>query len=238
MSDKELILKYLPKYKHKKALNKLEKNYPVQYLIGNTEFVDNLIFINKNVLIPRFETEYLVEKTLAYIKKYNIKNPNIIDLCTGSGCIAISLKSKIKCRMTALDISKKAIKLAKKNAKYNNVVIDFICNDINKFNPEEKYDVIISNPPYVIEDEIIDIKTKYEPQIALFAKDNGLYFYKLILNKYKNNLKSNYLICFEIGMTQGDYIAEFAKKLYPDALVSVEKDLTGKDRYVFITNYE
>lgn len=233
-----MIFKYVPKYKQKRAFKQLKKNYPIQYIIGNTQFVDNLIFINKNVLIPRFETEYLVEKTLNYLKKYNISQPNIIDLCTGSGCIAIAIKSKIDCNMSALDISKKAINLAKRNAKYNKVDIDFICKDIKKYNPKNTFDIIISNPPYIMEDEIVDIKTKYEPQIALFASDEGLYFYKLILNKYSNYLNNKYLICFEIGMTQGKAIRNISKEIFPDATIIIEQDLTGKDRYIFITNYE
>ena len=226
------------KYKHKRAIKLLDKNYPVQYIIGNTEFVDNLIFVNKNVLIPRFETEYLVEKTLNYIQKYQIKRPKIIDLCTGSGCIAIALKSKINCTITGIDISNKAIKLAKKNAKYNKVDINFIVKDIDKYFPKEKYDIIISNPPYVKYDEIVDFKTRFEPKKALYAEDNGLYFYKVILNKYKDNINSKYLFCFEIGITQGKEIQKFAKELYPEANIFIEKDLTNRDRYIFITNFE
>lgn len=238
MSDKELIIKYLEPKKQKKAFKKLAKGYPVQYLIGNVEFYDTTIFVNKNVLIPRFETEYLVEKTINYLNKYQIDNPNILDLCTGSGCIAISLKTHISSSVDALDISSKSIKIAKKNAKYNKVAINFIVSDLERFQPIKKYSLIIANPPYVDITKEIDPKTKFEPAIALYAPLNGLYFYEIILKKYQEYLEDKYLFAFEIGEEQAKEITNIAKKYYKNAKILVEKDLCGKDRYLFITNCE
>lgn len=238
MSDKELIIKYLEPKKQKKAFKKLAKGYPVQYLIGNVEFYDTTIFVNKNVLIPRFETEYLVEKTINYLNKYQIDNPNILDLCTGSGCIAISLKTHISSSVDALDISSKSIKIAKKNAKYNKVAINFIVSDLERFQPIKKYSLIIANPPYVDITKEIDPKTKFEPAIALYAPLNGLYFYEIILKKYQEYLEDKYLFAFEIGEEQAKEITNIAKKYYNNAKILVEKDLCGKDRYLFITNCE
>lgn len=238
MSDKELIIKYLEPKKQKKAFKKLAKGYPVQYLIGNVEFYDTTIFVNKNVLIPRFETEYLVEKTINYLNKYQIDNPNILDLCTGSGCIAISLKTHISSSVDALDISSKSIKIAKKNAKYNKVAINFIVSDLERFQPIKKYSLIIANPPYVDITKEIDPKTKFEPAIALYAPLNGLYFYEIILKKYQEYLEDKYLFAFEIGEEQAKEITNIAKKYYKNAKIMVEKDLCGKDRYLFITNCE
>lgn len=238
MSDKELIIKYLEPKKQKKAFKKLAKGYPVQYLIGNVEFYDTTIFVNKNVLIPRFETEYLVEKTINYLNKYQIDNPNILDLCTGSGCIAISLKTHISSSVDALDISSKSIKIAKKNAKYNKVAINFIVSDLERFQPIKKYSLIIANPPYVDITKEIDPKTKFEPAIALYAPLNGLYFYEIILKKYQEYLEDKYLFAFEIGEEQAKEITNIAKKYYKNAKILVEKDLCGKDRYFFITNCE
>ena len=238
MSDKELIIKYLEPKKQKKAFKKLAKGYPVQYLIGNVEFYDTTIFVNKNVLIPRFETEYLVEKTINYLNKYQIDNPNILDLCTGSGCIAISLKTHISSSVDALDISSKSIKIAKKNAKYNDVDINFVVSDLENFEPDKKYDLIIANPPYVDITKEIDPKTKFEPAIALYAPLNGLYFYEIILKKYQRYLEDRYLLAFEIGEEQAKEISNIAKKYYKNAKILVEKDLCGKDRYLFITNCE
>lgn len=238
MSDKDLIIKYVEPKKQKKAFKKLAKGYPVQYLIGNVEFYDTTIFVNKNVLIPRFETEYLVEKTINYLNKYQIDNPNILDLCTGSGCIAISLKTHISSSVDALDISSKSIKIAKKNAKYNKVAINFIVSDLERFQPIKKYSLIIANPPYVDITKEIDPKTKFEPAIALYAPLNGLYFYEIILKKYQEYLEDKYLFAFEIGEEQAKEITNIAKKYYKNAKILVEKDLCGKDRYLFITNCE
>ena len=236
MTDEDLIKKYVPKEKQKIALEKLESGYPVQYIIGNVEFYDSIIKVNEDVLIPRFETEYLVDKTIKYITKLNITNPNILEIGTGSGCIAIALKKHLNCEIDAIDISDKAISLAKENATINNINISFIIKDIHEFNSNKKYDLIISNPPYVPFNSNVDEKIKYEPQNAIYAKDNGLYFYDLILKKIKNNLKDNYLIAFEIGDKEGQEITKIIKKYLPNAYILLEKDYNNYDRYLFISN--
>lgn len=238
MNDYDLLRKYVDESKWKKSFKLLNQGYPVQYIIGNVEFINNIIFVNKNVLIPRFETEYLVEKTLKYIKKYNINNPKILDLCTGSGCIAISIASELNTTVDALDISKKALRLAKKNALHNKVNVNFFKSDLEKFVPNKKYDVIISNPPYVSFNEDVDPKTYYEPSLALYAIDNGLYYYKAIFNRYKKYLSDKYILAFEIGETEGISLLDYAKVSFPKANIWIEKDLNNKDRYLFITNFE
>ncbi len=217
---------------------KLNNNYPVQYLIGNVNFFGIDILVNESVLIPRYETELLVEKTIKLIKKYNINNPKILDIGTGSGCIAISLAKSLQSQVTGLDISKKALEVAEENAKQNNADIKFYQKDILEENIVDNYDVIVSNPPYVMESEIVDPKTKYEPQNALFAKNNGLEFYEAIIKKSVSHLNKNGLIAFEIGMTQGDAVANIAKSYYPKAKILVEKDYSKRDRYVFVINKE
>ena len=216
-------------------MDKINNNYPVQYLIGYVNFYGYKINVNESVLIPRFETELLTKKTIDYINKYNIK-PNIIDICTGSGCIAVMLSKELNSHVDALDISSDAIKVAKTNAKENNSDITFINEDIKLFNTNKKYNVLISNPPYVSYDEEVDIKTKYEPDIALYANDSGIEFYKIILNKSKDILEKNNIIAFEIGYTQGNIIKDLAQEIYPNAIITIEKDLDNKDRYVFIIN--
>ena len=238
MTDSELIKKYVDKKKWNKSFKLLKKGYPVQYIIGNVEFVNSLIYVNKHVLIPRFETEYLVDKVLKYIKKHNINNPNILDICTGSGCIAISIKKEIKCNMDALDKSKKAIKLARKNALYNNVDISFYIKYLRKFNTSIKYDIIISNPPYIKYNDSVDPLTKYEPSMALYAPNEGLYYYEYIFKHYENCLKDTYLLAFEIGKDQKEDLITIAKKIYKNNHIWVEKDLNNFDRYLFITNIE
>lgn len=223
------------KYKDniEEVLDKLEAHYPVQYLIGNVEFLNTIIYVDERVLIPRFETELLVEKTIRKLKKMKLENPNILELGTGSGCISIALKKNITCKVSAVDISENAIQVARENAKKNKVSIDFKVQDMLNTN-YEGYDLIISNPPYVSKTEPVGKETQYEPQNALFAKDNGLFFYQEIIKKISELSTKPKLIAFEIGMTQGSELLKFSKKYLSTMIPSIEKDLTGRDRYLFI----
>ena len=214
-------------------IKKLESYYPVQYLIGNVEFLNTIINVDERVLIPRFETELLVEKTIKRIIALNIQNPRIIDLGTGSGCIAISLKKNLPCFVTAIDISEQAIELAKENALKNQVEIEYEIENMINTNLEG-YDVIISNPPYVKETESVGEETKYEPQNALFAKNNGLYFYEEILKNISKLSTMPKLVVFEIGMSEGEDIKNLALKYLSTKKILIEKDLTNRDRYIFI----
>jgi release factor glutamine methyltransferase len=234
--DKDLIKKYIPEDKWEEAFKKLEEGYPVQYLIGNVEFYGTIIDVNENVLIPRFETEYLVDDLINLIKEYNFSNPKILDIGTGSGCISIALKKNIKCSIMGIDKSNSAIEVAKHNALKNKLDITFENISIEEYASKKKYDIIVSNPPYVRFDEEVDPKTKYEPQEALFAGDNGLYFYKLIINKSKELLNKKSIIAFEIGNGQASDIILLVKKVYPEANIISKKDLNGFERYIYIIN--
>lgn len=233
MTDIDYLKKY---YKGNmiEALNRLEDGEPVQYIVGNVDFYGYNFNINKDCLIPRFETEQLVEKTIDYINKLFDKKIDIVDLGTGSGCIAITLKKELDCNVTAVDISTNALKVARGNANKNNVLIDFIEGDMLK--PlNKKYDCIISNPPYISKDEeIMDIVKNNEPHIALYAENDGLYYYEEILKNANKYLKDKYLIAFEIGSQQGNKIKEMANLYLHRPLVKIEKDLQGLDRFVFI----
>lgn len=234
-NDWELLNK---KYKNMhRVIKKLNKHYPVQYLIGNVNFYGYEIIVNKNVLIPRFETETLVEKTIEYIKKYNLTDTFVLDVGTGSGCISVTLKKEIpSLNITAIDKSKKALKIAKKNIKKNKVDVNLINEDIFKYKPINKYGVLISNPPYLSFDEKIDKECKYEPRMALFARNDGLIFYENIIESSKKYMRNKSILAFEIGYLQGAYLKKFARKFYPNAIIKVEKDLANKDRYLFIIN--
>ena len=225
------------KYKNlNKVVKKLNKNYPVQYLIGNVNFYGYNIIVNKHVLIPRFETETLVEKTIEYIKKLKLENGSLIDLGTGSGCISIVLKKELETlNITGLDISNKALKLARKNAKNNKADINFIKENIFKFKPVNKYDILISNPPYITEDDEISPNIKYEPKKAIFTND-GLKYYRHIMSTCSNYLNKKNLIAFEIGDKQGKDLKKLAKDFFPKAKIKLERDLSGRDRYLFIIN--
>ena len=235
MTDFEYLKKYY-EGSFEEALEKLESGIPVQYIVGNVDFYGLNFYVNKNVLIPRFETEELVEKTINIINKKFNRKVDIIDLGTGSGCIAISLKKNVDCNMDAVDISLRAIKIAESNAIKNNAQINFYQRNMLN-NNDSLYDVIISNPPYISHtEEIMDIVKNNEPHIALYAKNNGLKLYEEILEKASSHLKKEFLIAFEIGCTQGNEIKELAFKYLDNINVKIEKDLQDKDRFIFITN--
>ena len=228
MNDIEYLKKYY-KGNIEEAIKRLEMGEPVQYIVGDVDFYGNIIKVDKRVLIPRFETEGLVEIALSYLKD----GDSIIDLGTGSGCIAITLKKKLPNSLVdAVDISNDALELAKDNAKLNNVVINFYNGDMLCTN--KKYDCIISNPPYIAyEEEVMDIVKNNEPNNALYADDNGLYFYEEILKNAKEYLNDKYYIFFEMGYNQGESIKSIALN-YLDCTVEIKKDLQGFDRYVII----
>jgi len=215
-----------------KVVEKIEAGYPVQYLIGHVNFCGLRIDVNKHVLIPRFETEYLIEKTINYIDKFGFEEASLIDIGTGSGCIAIALKKEFyDMDVTAIDISAKAINLAKKNAKYNKCKINFIKKNMFKYNLINKYNVLISNPPYMLETDDVDPKLKYEPSIAIYG---GLEYFEQIFKIAKESLYEKYLIALEIHEDLGKEVLSLAKKRFPKAKIKLEKDLTKKDRYLFI----
>lgn len=234
MTDREYLEKHLDASMLETGLKRLEMGEPLQYIIGNVNFCGNTINVDSNVLIPRFETELLVDKTIKYIEKYFSNDIKILDIGTGSGAIAITLKKKLNCLVDAVDISGNALEAARENASLNGVSINFSLSDMLE-NVISKYDVIISNPPYIAYDEEIeDIVRNNEPAIALFAENNGLEFYEKILSKASKNINDKALIAFEIGRSQGEAITEIAKEYFPSARVSVEKDYPGEDRFVFI----
>lgn len=237
MSDYEYLEKYLEPSKLEAGLKRLEKGEPVQYIVGNVDFFDLNLNVNENVLIPRFETEELVEKLIKYITEYFNYPIKILDMGTGSGCIALTLKKKLNnCTIDASDISIKALEVAKENATKNNLDVNFIESDIFN-NINSKYDCLVSNPPYIAYDEeIMDIVKNNEPKNALYADNNGLYFYEQILKNAKDYLNEKNIIAFEMGEHQGEKIKNIALKYFPNSKVIIEKDLQLRDRFVFIFN--
>ena len=180
------------------ALERLKTHEPIQYILGKTNFMDLEFKVNSSVLIPRPETEDLVRLIL----KEDFDGKEILDIGTGSGCIAISLAKNLpNSKVTALDISSDALKVAKENAEINNVSIEFINADIFEYKSDKKYDVIVSNPPYVTESEKSQMKQNvldFEPGLALYVKENNpLLYYFEIINLFKDNLEG-YLF-FEIN---------------------------------------
>lgn len=220
------------------AIKRLENGEAAQYIVGNANFYGYILDIDKRVLIPRRETEELVEEVLKRSKKFT--NPTIIDVGTGSGAIAITFSKELNMHVYASDISKEALEVAKYNSIKNSANITFLEGDMLEpyIKNDIKVDIIVSNPPYIKEDEEIEeVVKKNEPHIALYAKNNGLEFYESILKDARKVLNNKYLIAFEIGQTQGNNIKKLVNKYLPRALVEIKKDLSGKNRMLFVYNY-
>ncbi len=226
------------KYSEKTLIKYLNNDYPYQYLIGNVEFYNSTIIVNGDVLIPRWETEELVNRVVIKLNEANYKPHKGLDICTGSGCIAISLSKAFNIEFDAIDNSKKALAVAKKNSLTNNANINVIRADVLTDDIKGTYDVIISNPPYVSFDEEVGKETKYEPQSAIFADHKGLLFYEVLLKKIKEHTDNKYFIAMEIGPSLKDDIRKIAEDNYKDSKIYFEKDLNDRDRYLFITNIE
>jgi len=215
------------------ALQRLQNEEPIQYILGKTEFYGFSFLVNKNTLIPRPETEELVETILEGANAF--KALQILDIGTGSGCIPISLAKKLpKATIFAIDVSKEALAIAKKNASRNNVAINFLQEDILKTEIlAQKFDIIVSNPPYVRALEKVAIKNNVlanEPHLALFVEDNNpLIFYDKIANLAKKYLRKNGMLYFEINEYLGkEMIDLLVLKGFKD--IQLKKDLFGKDR--------
>lgn len=215
-------------------MSKLEEYLPIQYITNKQEFMKLKFFVNENVLIPRSDTEILVEEIIQNYKNEKVK---ILDLCTGSGCIAISLKKYIEnSKIYAIDISEEALKVAKQNAINNEADITFLKSDIFSNIKEEKFDVIVSNPPYIKTEVInnLDKEVKKEPLIALDGGNDGLYFYKKIIEEGYKFLNENGTIFFEIGYDQKDEIINIVKNDTKYEVVKTKKDLGNNDRIIVI----
>lgn len=223
------------KEKYLSQLEVLSTNKPIQYVIGTSNFYGNDYIVNENTLIPRFETEELVEKTLEYIKKlFPNQDLNIIDLGTGTGCIGITIKKHLPIsNVTLVDISKETLEVAKENAKRLNVEVNIV--ESNFFdNISGTFDVVISNPPYIKENEEIEaIVSENEPHLALYAGLDGLDAYRKIITTIKPHLNSHYLIAFEIGCTQKEAITKLLKENLEDINIICYKDLQERDRMIF-----
>ncbi len=221
---------------YKDSLKSLSENRPIQYVIGHVNFYGLIFKVNKNVLIPRFETEELVQNIKNYIENKKLYNAKIIDLGCGSGVIGLTLKHFFKdTDVTLVDISEKALKVAEDNAKTLGLNVNFIKSDWFSNIPIDKYDIIVSNPPYIkTEEEIEDIVKNNEPHLALYGGKDGLDCYRNILKDINNYLNVNYLIAFEIGYLEGEELKKIIKNIIPNSKITIKKDLSNKDRMLFV----
>lgn len=233
--DKKELIK-LNKW-NKLTMSLLEKDYPVQYIIGYVDFYGLKINVNEFTLIPRYETEYLIELTIKEIQQMNLTNLNILDLCTGSGAIGLTLKSLLpSSEVTLSDISKDALMVANKNKNELNLDVNIIESDLFK-NIQGKFDIIISNPPYVMTNETLPKDVLYEPHLALFSGPKGIDHIEEIFKNIKSHLNNKYLIALEINEKSEPDIINLIKTYFEKNInYKFMKDLAGKTRYLFITN--
>ena len=237
---------YLIVYDNQKLTDKEEQEYlkyielvaqgePIEHITHQKEFMKLDFYVDENVLIPRQDTEVLVEEVIKIAK--NIRAKKILDLCTGSGAIAVSLAKYLEnIQITALDISRKALDVAIANAKNNHVQekITFVESNLFQDLRQEKYDIIVSNPPYIRRKEIetLDKEVRKEPKIALDGGEDGLDFYREIINKGYEYLKYGGYICLEIGYDQKEEVMQIIKDKKQYTETYCKKDLYDNDRVV------
>ena len=215
----------------------IEKNMPLSHLAGFEYFYDRKFKVTKDVLSPRMETEELIYKVIEYIKSINKNNIKILDLCTGSGIIGITLRKELESKsleVVASDISEEALKVAKENAIMNEAEVKFIQSDILE-NINEKFDIIVSNPPYIAYNDKITMEDNvlnYDPHLALFAEEDGMYFYREIVENAKEYLEEDGLVFFEIGYDQREKILKLAND--NEFKAEVYKDINGRDRMAIL----
>ncbi len=212
------------------ALKKRAEHIPLQYIVGETEFMGLRFKVNSSVLVPRQDTETLVEEALKVIEP----GMKVLDLCTGSGCIIISILHNImNVEGDAVDISRQALNVAIENAKLNDVVVNFERSDLFD-NVTGTYDVIVSNPPYIPTEQVLKLMPEvqnFEPMEALDGKEDGLFFYRRIIQECGAYLKENGRILFEIGHDQGVMVSGMLRAA-GFKNVTIKKDLSGNDRVV------
>lgn len=223
--------------KFKNIISDLKTEKPYQYILGETEFYGMHFYVNENVLIPRPETEELLELAIDKIQssKLDLDQLKILDIGTGSGIIPLVLKKHFSnAKISSIDFSEKALEVAKRNAEFHQLEVSFIHADYLNFNLNKNYDVIISNPPYIGMDEEIEIEYSvkdFEPKMALFSPtEDALIFYKKIAEDSKKYLNKNGLLFLEINQKLGKETLELYKNEFKEA--DLIKDLSGNDRFV------
>lgn len=220
--------------KYFQLINKhIKDDTPLSHLVGFEYFYDRKFKVTSDVLSPRLETEELVYKVIDYIRKNNLTNIKILDLCTGSGIIGITLKKELEefdVKILASDISSRALTVAKENASSLEADISFVESDLFS-NIQDKFDIIVSNPPYIAHDDKKTIKENvlnYDPHLALFADEEGMYFYRNIIEKSRPYLNEKGIMFFEIGYDQKEKIITLGENNKFKTVVY--KDINGRDR--------
>lgn len=236
--DKEVYIKVVQNTK------KIVGGKPIQYITNNQEFMKMNFYVDENVLIPQPDTEILVYEVLKICKEYS-NGVNILDLCTGSGAIAVSLdrilrENCVDAKICASDISKQALKIARKNSENNNANVKIIESDLLENIEYKKFDIIVSNPPYIRTDEIKNLskQVKEEPYIALNGGIDGLHFYRKIIKEAKGYIKNNGYLCLEIGYNQMESVLGIFKENKEYKNLKQIKDWSGNDRCIIAQKLE
>ena len=215
-----------------KARERAETRTPIQYIIGKAYFAGEYFKVTPDVLIPRDETEILVRKAVELIKINGFKN--ILDIGTGSGCIACTIAKQTEATVLGIDISSDALRIALDNVTQlgiNNRAVFRKSDLFDKIREEEKFDIIISNPPYIPYQEELSPEVLKEPSIALRAGDNGLEFYKKIAAKAPEYLTAEGYLMFELGINESQFVEKILEKDFTD--INIEKDMAGIDRIIY-----
>ncbi len=229
LNQDEMVTQEMYEKYHEMVMKRCS-HIPLQYITGAQEFMGLAFYVNEHVLIPRQDTECLVERVLQYAN-----DKDVLDVCTGSGCIIISLEKLCDLKSaTALDISKEALEVARENAKILEANVNFVESDLFS-QIQKKYDIIVSNPPYIPTDVVLGLMEEvreHEPMLALDGKEDGLFFYRKITKEATQYLKPGGMLFYEIGHDQGEAVSELLHK-HGFVDITVEKDLAGLDRIVY-----
>ena len=231
---KELEMQYIA------GIDRMLKGEPLGHVLGYEWFYGYQFEVNEHVLIPRPETEELVANILAGYDEFFADSESVcaVDVGTGSGAIAIAVKKEEPAiLMMGTDISQDAIQVAQENAKKNQVSIPFIAGDMLQPLIERnlKVDILISNPPYIPSEEAMESSVvDYEPHVALFGGEDGLKFYRIIFESCKQVLKERSMMAFEMGWNQGEAMSALVEAYFPEARYEILKDMSGKDRMLFV----
>lgn len=217
-----------------KYIEQIIDGKPLQYITQKQEFMGIDFFVNEDVLIPQPDTEILVETVLDICKKYDKQSLRMLDLCTGSGAIAISLSKILNTQVFASDVSTKALKVAEKNNVMNNTKVEFIESNLFEQINGEKFDIIVSNPPYIKNEEIKSLskQVQNEPYIALAGGEDGLDFYRKIIDEAYKYINKNGYLCLEIGYDQKEDLIKLIKQNENYEYENCIKDLSNNDRCI------
>lgn len=217
-------------------LEQIVEGKPIQYLLGHAYFMEEKFKVTEHTLIPREDTAGIVTLSNNFLE--NKVDAKILDIGTGTGILAIMIaKLNTKQHVFASDISPEALKVAKENALNHQVNVEFIESNLFEHIPQQSFDLIVSNPPYISEDELDlmdDSVKKFEPSLALFAEDNGLAIYKQLAKQIQSYVKETSMIIVEIGFQQGEAVKTIFSETFPNSTIEIILDLNGKNRYVQI----